>query len=378
MARKRAAKKINRRKPSLVSRIIFVVNLMFSLLLLLSYLAPHVSPEWTTIPAFLGLAYPVLALINMLFMIFWLLLLRKYFLVPALCLILGFPLASRHIQFNSTKAVNEAQKGIRVMSYNVRMFDFFDWKKDEQSVQDILEVIREESPDILCIQEFYNNPGEGGRILKMILEAGEFSNPHLHYDAERRGHAFGSATFSRYPVINKGSIDLPGMNPYHALYTDIDAGIDTFRVYNLHLVSYRFAQDDYDFFKKLREGQETADFKTSSKKMLTKLQRGFVIRARQARVIRGHMEDSPYPVILCGDFNDTPASFAYRHLSKGYADAFMESGRGTGQTYTGILPSFRIDYILHDKKFTSRDYKTISGGGSDHQPISCFITKEEE
>lgn len=367
-------KKGRKRRGSLLSRIIFAVNILFSFLLLLSYLSPHVSPEWTTIAAFLGLAYPFLAIINIAFMLFWMIMFRLYFLLPALSLAIGYNMLARHIQFNP---LNEEAQGTKVMSYNVRMFDFFDWKQDALSAEGILNVIRGEKPNILCIQEFYNNPGKSESILNHFEKSGLFNSYHVHYDAEKPGHAYGSATLSTYQIINKGYIDLPGTNPYHALYTDLIVEGDTLRVYNLHLVSYRFEHDDYDFFQQLKEGQETIDFKTSSRKLITKLQHGFVIRARQAHMIREHMDKSPYPLIICGDFNDSPASFAYRLLRKDLKDAFMEAGRGSGQTYSGSLPSFRIDYIFHDPAFESLRYETIPAKGSDHKPITSIIKRKD-
>ena len=90
-----------------------------------------------------------------------------------------------------------------------------------------------------------------------------------------------------------------------------------------------------------------------------------------------HINNSPYPVIVCGDFNDTPVSYTYHQLSKNLNDAFVESGKGINYTYSGILPVFRIDYILYDDFFKSHDYNVNKIKISDHYPVSCNFSKRE-
>jgi len=99
------------------------------------------------------------------------------------------------------------------------------------------------------------------------------------------------------------------------------------------------------------------------------------MRARQARIIRKHIDESPYHVIVCGDLNDTAASYSYRLLKKGMKDAFVSSGRGVGRTYVGILPSFRIDYIFYSQGFDSFNFQTHDFRQSDHLPVSCSLVK---
>jgi endonuclease/exonuclease/phosphatase family metal-dependent hydrolase len=96
-------------------------------------------------------------------------------------------------------------------------------------------------------------------------------------------------------------------------------------------------------------------------------------RARQAEALKKEIEDSPYKVIVCGDFNDTPTSYTYRTVSSGLKDAFISGGVGMSGTYAGKLPSFRIDYILYDKKFSSANYEVVKEELSDHYPVECFI-----
>src|SRR5204862_7418375 len=109
---------------------------------------------------------------------------------------------------------------------------------------------------------------------------------------------------------------------------------------------------------------------------ILRLKRAFIKRSQQVRVLHRHILESPYPVILCGDFNDTPSSYTYATLCKGMEDSFRESGSGFGKTYIGAFPSFRIDYILHDGKLHSTGYLTHGEKLSDHFPISCWIGRK--
>ena len=107
------------------------------------------------------------------------------------------------------------------------------------------------------------------------------------------------------------------------------------------------------------------------KQILFKLNRGFSRRAVQVKLIEKKIKSSPRPVIVCGDFNDTPSSYAYQVMSENLQDAFVEKGTGFGQTYTGYFAPFRIDYVFLSKKMKVRHFQNIKDGASDHYPVVC-------
>jgi endonuclease/exonuclease/phosphatase family metal-dependent hydrolase len=112
------------------------------------------------------------------------------------------------------------------------------------------------------------------------------------------------------------------------------------------------------------------------REMGVKFKAAFQMRAEQVREIRSHINASPYAVIVCGDFNDTPISYAYQQLRGNLKDAFVSSGSGIGRTYIGKLPSFRIDNVFHSEEFESFNFQTSDFRMSDHLPVSCTLIKK--
>jgi len=173
-----------------------------------------------------------------------------------------------------------------------------------------------------------------------------------------------------YPIVNMFEIRFESSGNM-AIYTDVLIGNDTIRVFNVHLQSYGIDPDRYSIVDTpgLDEKKDIKEVKD----MAGKLKRAFQMRATQVWKIRNQIDNSPYPVIICGDFNDTPMSYAYQTLRKNLKDAFITSGKGVGRTYVGKLPSFRIDNIFYSNNFQSYNFKTYDFKMSDHLPISCDL-----
>ncbi len=360
-----------------IRKIIFGLNSITALCLILAYISPYVNPISFWPISFLGLAAPYLILFQLLFLLVWLLLKDKYILLPIVVLLLGFQTIPRFIQI-FPKKIQTTEKGFKVMSFNVRLFDLYMWTKEKEMRSNIFKFLKEEDPDVLCIQEFYHSDGtkyEFNTIdsLVNILEA---KNYHVYYtQTQREFNHWGIITFSKYPIVNKGLVPFDEVSDNVCIYTDIVKGKDTLRLYNAHLASLRLERRDYKTVKKEQEEEFSPDFK-EGKRMHSKIRNGFKVRALQADSIHQSIKDCSYPIIFCGDFNDTPSSYAYQKVKGNLVDAFQKSGKGMGRTYIGKLPSFRIDYILHDKRFASSGFITHDIELSDHRPISTYLSLE--
>jgi endonuclease/exonuclease/phosphatase family metal-dependent hydrolase len=356
----------------LLYKILLVANAFFALTLLVSYLAVHINPDDFALPAFFGLAYPYLLLINIILVIIWTMLLRFEALISVIVIAIGFNHFSNYIQL--TKPAGDKTGTFKVLSYNVRLFNYFETRNGATSEKKVLAFLKSQQPDILCLQEFFvlGNPAEAEATVKSALGGGYYS--HLKILGSGKSRYYGIATFSRYPIINKGEIIHPGSSSL-SIYTDILIGKDTFRIYNNHLQSFRLKRMERSFIEEMTvsDNKETlGDVKSIS----SSLKKGFIRRAIQAQVVKDHINKSPFPVIVAGDFNDTPVSYTYRKLRKGLNDSFVNSGYGAGFTYKGNYPPNRIDYILYDNTLINSFFDIIKVRYSDHYPIIAYFRKK--
>jgi endonuclease/exonuclease/phosphatase family metal-dependent hydrolase len=270
----------------------------------------------------------------------------------------------------------ENTTSIKVMSYNVRLFNLYNWVTEKNVNSKIISFIRNESPDIVCLQEFYTR-GKGNLSERKLVERlSSIKYKHIQYTYQKKGiSGFGIATFSKYPIIHRGEIDFTG-SFNHCIYSDLKIDNDTVRVYNLHLQSYRLLKENYMFLDSLKFAYNTKQMK-GFRSISYRIKTAYLKRGVQADTVSAHILKSPYPVIVCGDFNDSPVSYAYQKISSSLKDAFLESGSGIGSTYSGKFPSYRIDYVLHSPQLQCYYYSNPNMSLSDHQPIICKIYKNK-
>lgn len=359
-------------------------NGIAALTLLLSYLAPHVSPEKFWPLAFLGLAYPALLFFNVLFSVFWLLTWKKYFWVSTLTILAGLSHVGNLLQINDiSKPLPETGKNLEVLSYNVRNFGLYNhlpgWELNFAYRNKIFNFLDSQDADIVCFQEFVFDRKGQFRTLDTMRTFMRARYAHFEYTrASRFENYFGLATFSAYPIVNRGKILFRTNAGNLCIYTDIKIKDDTIRVYNLHFESIGLSREDHLFVENMintLQDAQNGNFHENSRIILGRLKRAFIWRASQAEKVAEHIRNSPHPVILAGDFNDTPSSYVYRQLAGQLQDAF-NSGLGMGRTYLIAIPGFRIDYIMHSEEFTPLNFKTGNQTYSDHFPVSAVLNFE--
>ncbi len=364
------------KRPSRWHRPIWWLNALAVIAILLSYLSIRMNPAHWWPMAFFGIAYPFLLVANVACLVWWFLFRKKRMLPSALAILIGFGHVGEYVQvFGAADAPKDPNTPFKVMSWNVRIFDLYNWSHSDQTREEMLDLIRVEDADILCMQEFLNeDKGSQPPVRDQLLKDYRFTHMADEYTAHtKHGHHFGIATFSTKPIIEKGAIHFPDDLNNLCLWTDIVLGNDTVRVYNAHLASLRFGDQDYQFMKDV-EGASKTELERGGKRILRRLKSGFIRRAAQMEKITAHMKTSPYPVIWCGDMNDTPMSYSYHRLRElELTDAFVESGQGIGHTYIGAFPSFRIDHIMSGKELRSWDFRTLPDELSDHRPITCWM-----
>lgn len=295
---------------------------------------------------------------------------RWSFFIPLLAILIGYQSFSNFIQFNIPIKSDSNENSINVLSYNVRSFDIYKWTKDPKTPEKIIHFTKDLKAGIICFQEFRTNKSGLLSIYNLKKEFGTKNSIR-----SKRGTDV--AIFSKYPITHQGEIRFEKGNLSSAIFADIQIGEKTLRVYNLHLESNRFIGKNYEFINKKEykaDEQELNEIKDIS----SRLRYAFNRRAKQAQIIRAHIDKSPHPTIVCGDFNDTPQSFTYRTLSDDFSDCFKDKGFGISTTYAGDFPSFRIDYILHDEHTTCNKYQRIKKYYSDHFPIIAKLSFVKE
>ena len=350
-------------------KILLAVNIVFAFTLLLSYLAVVISPEDFALPAFFGLAYPYLLLINIILVVIWAMLLRFEAFISVVVIVIGFTHFFNYIKL--TKPTGDKSNTFKVLSYNVRLFNYFENNHGFTSEKKIFQFLKSKKPDIICLQEFFllGNPKVEEAL--MIADLGGDYYSHMKIIGSGKNRYYGIVTFSRFPIVSKGEIIHHGSSSL-SIYTDVRIKNDTFRIYNNHLQSFRLRSLERSFIEELTEPADKETI-TEVKTLSISLKKGFVKRALQAQVVKEHISKSPFPVMVVGDFNDTPVSYAYRKIRKGLNDSFVNSGYGAGFSYRGNYPPNRIDYILYDNALVNSYFEIIKVKYSDHYPIISYF-----
>jgi endonuclease/exonuclease/phosphatase family metal-dependent hydrolase len=337
-----------KKKLSILSRVVFFCNVLFAALLLLSYILPYVVPKSFPILSVLSLLVPVFIMINFIFMVFWMIRLRRQFLLSLVVLIVGYSYVTSLYQF-SGNTVAPTENTMSVMSYNVRLFNIYNWIKEKKIDAKIVDLVKTTAPDVIAFQEFHRNHEKSFAFY-----------PHKHVVFKGKKNKAGQAIFSKFPIINKGSLNFKN-TPNNVIYIDIVKNNDTVRIYNLHLQSLHINPKEEEISQK------------NSERLLKRMANTFKMQQSQAELFEKNRRNCHYKEIILGDFNNTQFSNVYRKIKGSMKDAFVEAGQGFGSTLDFPYFPMRIDFILTDASFTVHSFQTFSEHYSDHFPIKSVI-----
>jgi len=363
----------------LTKKFFIVSNSILAVLFLLGCYGGLFNPQYFWPLGFLTLASFYLLIFLLLFIFFWLFVKARLSLISIIAISLAYKPVSNIIPFRfSTLFVKQKPvAALRIMSWNVEHFDILEHKTHPEKKQQMLELINEYQPDIAVFQEMVgsDNLPKAINYIPDIIQQEQFTGYHYSYNTKLdfdENHHFGIITFSKYPIINKQTINFYPYD-YNSIfqYTDIVKEADTFRVFNIHLQSLKFSSTNLQYIDKPTITDEE-DLK-KSKSVISKLKKGFLKRKIQSERIKAEMDKSPYPVIVCGDFNDVPNSYAYTTIGKGMKNAFAEKGSGISRTFSGISPMLRIDNIFVGKAFLVEQFTRVNKKLSDHFPIIADV-----
>lgn len=335
----------------------FFLNIVLTIVTFLAYVLPFLAPKLFPILSVLTLFIPMFFILNGLFFIYWGLQFKKRMILSGLVLLMGITFINKFYKFSS-KEYPEDDKDFKVMSYNVRLFNLFKWIDKDDVPGDILNFINDKNPDILCIQEFSSSANIDLKVYQykyIFMEGNKIKT--------------GQAIFSKFPIINQGDIVFPNSNN-NVIYADIKKGKDIIRVYNMHLQSIKITPDVNEISENINVINQD-----KSQMLLIRISKAFKQQQQQAEILKEHKKQCEYPIIICGDMNNSAFSYVYRNIKGTLKDSFEEAGTGFGQTYKFRYYPARIDYIFADEKMKVKKFESFSDfDNSDHYPVMVKLS----
>ncbi|MDD4922615.1 MAG: endonuclease/exonuclease/phosphatase family protein [Bacteroidales bacterium] len=342
---------------------ILTINVGIVILLIICGYAYKIKPEYSILSTFLGYGFPILAFLNLFFIFYWLFRWKVWVLISLIGAAITYSSYWAWFPINPT-VETQSENPIKVLSYNVMYFSF---KMDSPSgeIHPILDYIQKTDADIVCLQEAgseFVNETACSEVGRKALKA----YPYIYSGAKENRYSV--VLLSKYPAIRFKRIKYESKSNSSFLY-DLKIGGDTIRLINNHLESNKLNSDEKDKYTEFLKKRESEQLTEVAEVLGSKVGSASFIRANQADSISKVVKESPYPVILCGDFNDVPGSYSYRTVRKGLLDSWVENGNGWGNTFHENLFLFRIDFIMHSPDIKSYLTKVDKVKYSDHYPI---------
>ncbi|MBJ6143789.1 endonuclease/exonuclease/phosphatase family protein [Hymenobacter sp. BT559] len=351
------------------------------------------ASSWSLAPL-LALTVPLWLMLVALLVLYWLRRSWRVALLPLAALVLAWPQVQRGLPLHLGSAAQaelakEARHSshalsteyqaptLRLLSYNVRIFNVYPQLRrlDPAAPAKAIKWLATSPADVLCLQEYYQEPpgapSADGKLFQVGERLGAGSGRHVFVSktlTNSIGAEFGLAIFSRLPIVGRGEISFGRLTQNHAMWVDVvgPARGDTVRIFNTHLQSMSLDEGDI-----VAAGSSRAGFKSKGRSLLGRFVRGAAARAWQADTLLAHVRRSPYPVLLAGDLNDLPYSYAYSQLASELQNAWATVGFGPGNTYHGRLPPLlRIDQQFAGPQWRVLDCRIHSEiPYADHFPV---------
>lgn len=356
-------------------KLLLVISLLTAVGLVAAGYAGYINPARHPMLSLLGFAFPFFLVADIVVLLIAGLMRSRVAVVPLLALLAAWPPTKAYCPVNLP--MNPPPNSIKVLTYNVMGFDSEHQPSDRPNP--ILKYICDQEADIVCLQEFVAIGGQDS-----LWEA---MHSHLPYMAASRtlGYArVGSgdhvALFSRYPIIACHAFALDTQGNTLAVFR-IVVGKDTVCVFNGHLETNGLSVADKQRFETLAAGKTRgAAAGHEALAFARKLAEAARVRAPQAdsialwtakRMSRGDA------IIVCGDLNDHPLSYARRRAASGLTDCYRETGLGPGFTFHHHSMHFRIDNIFCSDRY--RPYLCTVDRSitlSDHYPMLCWLERK--
>lgn len=344
-------------------------NVATILLMLATGYSDRLDPEAFPMMSNLGLLFPLFLVLNAGFLVFWVVFKLRWVAIPFAGFLLCYGPVRRYCPVNI--AHDPPRDAIKVLSYNVWLFA--GWEDAGNPSNPILDYIRRQDADIVCLQESATNEVRQAKVDSVL-------NPIYQYrDTVSRQSGECVTLFSKYPIVGKEHLHYESRGNISGVFRLKVRGREVL-VVNNHLETTGLSHEEKTQFKSMIKGEMKADTAEMTSKLLVhKLGRATAIRAAQARAVAAYVaRHRDMPVIVCGDFNDGPISYAHRTIAHGLADCYVETATGPGISYHHNAFFVRIDHILvspHFEPVACRVDDSIKT--SDHYPIMAWVKLRE-
>jgi len=335
-----------------------VITVMMSIFTLFGLFGGYANPSREIAMGLIVLLLPFFIFGNVLTLVFWLIRRRWIWLaIPLITILCCIPFIGTFYQPSILSSTSSRQSDFKIASYNVALFgrEITGFRAD-----DILSEMKDQKVNILCLQEFMEQSGDRDNTASYMN--------HFTHSAKGRNDM---VIFSMFPIKASGIIDFGATNN-SGMWADVEVRSRLVRIFNVHLETTGFNRTLSHVAKQSQQQSSPLSRSIILNAVYGNFTRGMAVRAGQADIVARHISESPYPVVLCGDFNDVPYSYTYRTMKGQLVDGFTECGSGFMYTLRGGK-KVRIDYIFHDEAFHGVDYYKKSLSYSDHDPVFMSI-----
>lgn len=341
-------------------------NVATIIIMLLVGFSDFFQPEKFAALANLGLLFPVFLIVNLGFLLFWLLFRSKYAIIPFLGFLICFVPVRKYMPINFS---GETPKGcIKVLSYNT--WNFGAQTEDAEGTNICIAYLQEQDADIVCLQEACPTSRNIEQIDSMLKPMYAYQDTTMHVNG---GNCL--MLLSKYPILSKERIPYESKGNMSVAYR-LKVKDRAVLLINNHLETTGLSLEDRRQFKNLVIGKLQVDTaEETSKLLVVKLAEATKKRAPEAEAVAKYIQQhKEHSIILCGDFNDGPISYAHRTIAKDLTDCYIASGNGPGISYHHGGFFVRIDNIMCSDDWEPYECKVDDKiAVSDHYPIICKL-----
>ena len=372
---------------NIIKKTLIAINAIAGISMLLLYTLPYSNQDYFWMLNIIAISFPLLLLVQCFFLVWWLIVKPRLALIPVIFLVLSYKLIFAVVGIQSSAAEEKVKNSsYKLLSWNVHMFNFFENGGKPEAT--MIQKVKAANTDVFCVQELVFSLDSSStftfeKIKKQLgYPYGVAANDRsfgVHTNirtAKEKYHPFCIGILSKHPILQWKKVQsIPEYN-HTFLWADILLREDTVRVFNIHLQSMYLAKEDYKFIEQI-DRQDVDGVSNHGKNIIKKIKNANYLRAIQILDVKKAILESPHPVMLAGDFNDVPNSYAYQQINRLLQDAFLQKGNGIGRTFLKIFPTLRIDYIFFPEQFQIHDYISHPWGMSDHNAIEASFSIPE-